>query len=73
MLFYIRCPGCGRVISYDLDKYYKDMEEIASNPKLSKHEKDKLGLQLLNKYQFRNICCRSRIMGLIPYHKIIVT
>ena len=73
MLFYIKCPSCSRIISYDLDKYYDDLENIVSDPKLSKRQKDMLGSQLLDKYGFKNICCRIRIMGLIPYHKIIVS
>lgn len=71
MLFYIRCPSCGRVISYELDKYYEDLENIANDPKKTSKEKEQLGAQLLVKYGYNNICCRIRIMGLIPYHKII--
>ena len=73
MLFYIKCPSCSRIISYDLDKYYDDLENIINDPKLSKKQKDMLGSQLLTKYGYKNICCRIRIMGLIPYHKIIVS
>lgn len=71
MLFYIRCPTCSRVISQDLDKYYEDLENIVNDPKKSMPEKNKLGSQLLIKYGYKHICCRIRIMGLIPYHKII--
>ena len=48
MLFYIRCPSCGTVISYKKDEYDKECEQI------------------------KNICCRIRVLGEIPYHKIIV-
>lgn len=73
MLFYIKCPSCSRIISYDLDKYHDDLENITNDPKKPKQEKDKLGAELLDKYGFskNRICCRIRIMGLIPYHKII--
>ena len=71
MLFYIRCPSCGRVISSDLDKYYADYETILNDPKKSKKQKDEAGAKLLDKYDFKHICCRIRIMGLIPYWKII--
>lgn len=73
MLFYIRCPSCSRVISYDLDKYYDDIENITNDPGKTKAQKNELGSKLLDKYGYKNICCRIRIMGLIPYHKIIVT
>lgn len=71
MLFYIKCPSCSRIISYDLDKYYDDIANILDDPKKTNKEKDELGSKLLDKYGYNNICCRIRIMGLIPYHKII--
>lgn len=73
MLFYIRCPTCGRIISYNLDKYYEEMENIANDPKMSKQDKDKMMSELLIKFGYKPICCRIKIMGLIPYHKIIVS
>ena len=73
MLFYVRCPGCSRVISYEMDKYYDDLDNIINDPKKTKAQKSKLGAELLNKYGYTNICCRNKIMGLIPYHKIILT
>lgn len=73
MLFYIKCPSCSRIISTDLDKYHDDLESIANNPRTTKKEKEKLVSKLLNTYGFNHICCRIRIMGLIPYHKIIIS
>lgn len=73
MLFYIKCPSCSRILSYNLDKYYEDLENILNDPGLKKKEKDELGSKLLDKYGYKKICCRIRIMGLIPYHKIIVS
>ncbi|AGC02003.1 DNA-directed RNA polymerase subunit N [Acanthamoeba polyphaga moumouvirus] len=71
MLIYIRCPTCSRVISKNLDSYLEDLENIRNNPKYNKKDKERLGSELLVKYGFTEICCRIRIMGLIPYHKII--
>lgn len=73
MLFYIRCPTCSRIISYELDKYFEDCANIRDDPNMSQIEKQEAGAALLNKYDIRNICCRIRIMGLIPYHEIIVS
>ena len=72
MLFYIRCPSCGRVISTNLDKYHQDLANIQNDPNLSRNEKNEKGSELLNKYGFTEICCRIRIMGLVPYHDIVV-
>lgn len=73
MLFYIKCPSCSRVISYDLDKYFEDLDNILNDPKKTKSQKDEEGAKLLDKYGFVYMCCRIRIMGMIPYWKIIVT
>jgi DNA-directed RNA polymerase subunit N (RpoN/RPB10) len=71
MLFYIRCPSCGRILSYELDKYHEDIKAILNDPGLNKTEKEAAGAKLLNKYGYKHLCCRPRIMGLIPYHEII--
>lgn len=73
MLFYIRCPTCSRVISSNLDKYREELENILYDTKKTKKEKEILGGKLLDKYGFKHICCRIRIMGLIPYDLIIGT
>ena len=73
MLFYVKCPSCSRILSNNLDKYYDDLKAIVDDPKMSKLEKETAGSALLAKYQYKKICCRERIMGLIPYHEIIVT
>lgn len=69
MLFYIKCPSCSRVISYEMDKFYGESEAIKDDPKMSKKEKEEAFSKILEKYE--PICCRPRMMGLIPYHKII--
>lgn len=73
MLFYIKCPSCSRILSYNLDKYYDDLEIIHNDPKKTKKQKEELGAKLLDKYGYKMICCRIRIMGLIPYHEIIIS
>lgn len=73
MLFYIKCPSCSRLISRNLDKYAKDLVEIRTDPKLTEAEKNELSANLFQKYKYNMICCRARIMGLIPYHEIINT
>lgn len=73
MIFYIKCPGCSRILSYNLDKYFDELDNIRNDPKKSKAEKDVLFSELLIKYNYIVLCCRIRIMGMIPAHKIIVT
>jgi DNA-directed RNA polymerase subunit N (RpoN/RPB10) len=73
MLFYIRCPSCGRTISENLDKYFEGLEAILDHPRMTKIEKEQAQSKLLDEFEYTEICCRSRIMGLVPAHKIIVT
>ncbi len=73
MLFYIKCPSCSRIISFNLDKYQADLKFILDDPNMDKKEKNAASAKLLDKYKFKKICCRIRIMGLIPYHEIVIT
>lgn len=73
MLFYIKCPSCSRIISTNLDKYHDDLNNIINDPNKKKSQKNDAASKLLDKYNYKHICCRIRIMGLIPYHNIIVT
>ena len=73
MLFYPRCPTCGRVISANLDKYCEDLDQVRSDPNLTKSQREEAAAALLDKYGYRHLCCRERIMGLEPYHEIVET
>lgn len=72
MLFYVRCPTCGRVISWEMDKYYEEKERI-KHEKVNHAKKYYPEGQLLDKFGYRIICCRSRVMTTPPYHEIIQT
>ena len=63
MLFYLKCPSCSRLLSVDLDLYYQDLENIQNDPTLNRKQKELLAAKLLDKYGYRYICCRIRIMG----------
>lgn len=73
MLDYIKCPTCSRIISYDLDKYRGELKNLREDPNKTKKQKEDSVGKLLDKYGFKMICCRGRIMGSIPYHEIIVS
>lgn len=73
MLFYIKCPSCSRIISYDMDKFHDDLKMIRDDPKKTQQQKDEQGANLLDKFGISQMCCRIRILGLIPYHEIVVT
>lgn len=73
MLFYVKCPSCSRLLSRNLGAYHKDLNNIRDDPNMSKSKKEELASQLLTKYNYKKICCRIRILGLIPYHEIVVT
>lgn len=73
MLFYIKCPSCSRIISNNLDKFFADIDSMVEDPASTKINKNSQLPILLDKYGIRKICCRSRILGLIPAHKIIKT
>lgn len=73
MLFYIRCPSCSRIISERLGEYLAELKTIRKDPKLTKQQKKDKSAELIKKYNYRNICCVQRILGLpeIPYHELV--
>ena len=73
MLFYVKCPSCSRLLSKHLDKYAGELDNIRDNPDMDKLEKEEASAELLNKYGYKKLCCRIRILGLIPYHEIVIT
>ena len=73
MLWYIRCPSCGRVISKRLDEYFSDLDYIRNDPKMDLYEKDEKAAKLLDKYGFKSMCCRIRIMGTLQFHLYVLT
>lgn len=69
MLFYIRCPSCGTVIAENIKEFYAECNVILSNPNLTPKQKEIAKSKLI---KHTNICCRSRLLGLIPYHEIVI-
>jgi len=70
-LFYIRCPSCGEILANNLDKYMNELDNIRLNPQLSLREKEDKSSKLLDKYNYVKYCCRTRMIGLIPFYKIM--
>ena len=73
MLFYIRCPNCSRILSRNLDKFHARMKSILEDPDKTKKEKEIEVAKMLNEFGYFMMCCRAKMIGLIPYHEIIVT
>ena len=73
MIIYVRCPSCGRILSENFDKYLEERESIRKDPNKKPSEKELASANLLDKYGYKNICCRMRVMGTIPAHEIIQT
>lgn len=73
MVDYVRCPSCARIIAWNREEYDTEYDTIKTDPKLTKKQKEKRHAEILDKYGYRKLCCRIRIMGRIPYHKIIIS
>lgn len=73
MLFYIRCPGCSRIMSKNLDKFCERMKNIREDPDKTKKEKEIATAKLLDEFGYYMMCCRSKMIGFVPHHEIIVT
>ena len=72
MLFYIRCPTCSEILTYNFKEYNDELDAILNDPNLKGYEKELARAKLLDKYGIVNSCCRIRIIGYLPFHKIII-
>lgn len=70
MLFWIKCPSCSTPVK-NFESYVNELENIFNNKSIKAEEKERLRGKLLDKYGYLNICCRIRIIGFVPFYKII--
>lgn len=72
MLVYIKCPTCSNYLTYNFEEYITELKTILNDPKMTPSAKEIARSKLLDKYGYEGQCCRSRILGYVPYHEIIV-
>lgn len=61
-MLYTTCPTCGFFIGQITEEYEKKKENICSNPKLNKKQKEEEISKLLKSLKLRRYCCRMRVM-----------
>ena len=61
-MLYTTCPTCGFFLGQKTEEYEKKKNDICSNPKLSKKEREEEISKLLKSMGFRRYCCRMRMM-----------
>ena len=62
-MLYISCPTCGYFLGQKIEHYEKEKNNICSNPKLSKSEKEEEISKLISSLKLRRYCCKMRIMS----------
>lgn len=66
------CFSCGHLLADIQIPYERDIEEIINNNKLTNEEKDEQKSQLLDKYNIKRYCCRSRVITYVKLIDIII-
>ena len=61
-MLYTTCPTCGFFLGQKTEEYEQKKNELCSNPKLSKKERESEITKLLLSLKLRRYCCRMRIM-----------
>ena len=61
-MLYMSCPTCGFFIGQKTEEYEIKKNEICSNPKLTKKDRDEQISILLKSLKLRRYCCRMRVM-----------
>lgn len=62
-MLFIVCPTCGYFLAQKSIFYETNKEQICSNPKLSKEDKENELGKLLVSLRLKNDCCRMRMMS----------
>ena len=68
---YFRCPTCGTSFAKRYIEWIKESDKINGNMKLSDKEKDKKRQELLDKLNFKNYCCKMRILTMSNLTRLI--
>ena len=61
-MLYTTCPTCGFFLGQKTEEYEQKKNELCSNPKLSKKERESEITKLLLSLKLRRYCCRMRNM-----------
>jgi DNA-directed RNA polymerase subunit N (RpoN/RPB10) len=61
-MLYMTCPTCGFFLGQKTIEYETKKQEICSNPKLSKQQREKEISTLLKSLGLQRYCCRMRMM-----------
>lgn len=61
-MLYTTCPTCGFFLGQKTEEYEQKKNELCSNPKLSKKERESEITKLLLSLKLRRYCCKMRIM-----------
>lgn len=68
---YFRCPTCGTSFAKRYIEWYKESDKINGNMKLTDKEKDKKRQELLDKLNFKNYCCKMRMITMSNLTRLI--
>ncbi len=61
-MLYTTCPTCGFFLGQKTEEYERKKNEICSNPKLSKKDREDEISKILKSLGLRRYCCRGRMM-----------
>ena len=61
-MLYPVCPTCGTLLASKIIKFEEEKENICSNPKISKLDKENLLSDLILNLKLRRYCCNMRFM-----------
>ena len=56
------CPTCGYFLGQKTEEYEIKKNEICSNPKLNKKQREEDISKLIKSLKLRRYCCRMRVM-----------
>lgn len=61
-MIYTKCPTCKQMLSHISVDYEQKLDDIESDPNMSRQQKKIKKQELVNSYGLRRYCCKVRLM-----------
>ena len=71
-MIYLKCPTCSTILGNRQVFYETEIKKIINNKKLSNDEKNNEKLEVLNKLELTNYCCKMRVINYLNLTDILV-
>lgn len=71
-MIYLKCPTCSTILGNRQIMYETGLKKIMSDKTLTDEQRENKKLELLNKLEITNYCCKMRVITYVNLTDILV-